>query len=150
MQQYFEFFSFGFTLEGMRYLGIDYGKKRVGVAISDESGKMAFPDQTLPNNKNLISEIVSICEKKEIKRVIIGESRNYSGKPNEIMKKAEGFGMALAKAAKLEVVSEPEFLTSHQASKIQGGSNQIDASAATIILQSYLDKSKFKNQNEPI
>lgn len=132
----------------MRFLGIDYGEKRVGLAISDESGKMAFPDQTLPNNKNLISEIVSICEKKEIKRVIIGESRNYSGKPNVIMKESEEFSVALAKMTNLEVVNEPEFLTSHQASKIQGGSNQIDASAATIILQSYLDKSNFKNPQQ--
>ena len=124
----------------MRFLGIDYGEKRVGLAISDESGRMAFPDQTLPNNKNLIGEIASICQKKQIKRVIIGESRDYSGKPNEIMKAAGEFSVALAKATNLEVINEPEFLTSHQASKIQGGSNQIDASAATIILQSYLDK----------
>jgi len=126
----------------MRYLGIDYGTRRVGLAISDEGGKIAFPEQTLTNNKDLISKVASFCQKKDIKKVIIGESRDYSGQPNEIMKAAEEFSVALEKATGLEVIKEPEFLTSHQASKIQGGSNQIDASAASIILQSYLDKMK--------
>jgi putative Holliday junction resolvase len=124
-----------------RYLGIDFGEKRVGIAISDEEGKFAFPNVVLVNDKNLLKNIMSLCLKNSTEIVIMGESRNFQGKINEIMWKIEGFKKQLELMG-VKVIFEPEFMTSVQASQITGENDMLDASAAAIILQSYLDKNK--------
>jgi len=126
----------------MRYLGIDFGEKRVGIAISDEEGKFAFPNVVLVNDKNLLKNIMSLCLKNSIETVIMGESRNFQGKINEIMWKIEGFKKQLELIG-VKVIFEPEFMTSVQASRITGENDMLDASAAAIILQSYLNKIKM-------
>ena len=73
--------------------------------------------------------------------VVVGESKNFKGEANEIQKSIDKFAKALeAKEMELDIVFEPEFMTSSQAEKIQGKNNMLDASAATIILQSFLDR----------
>jgi len=140
----------------MKYLGIDFGSKRVGTAVSDENGEMAFPYSVLQNTGNgkLLEEIQKIIEKEKIEAVVIGESKNFAGEPNEIMKGIEKFKKELETKTGFEVFLEPEFLTSAQAEHIQRrrpGSasrpwrrepkNEMhDASAAAIILQSFLDR----------
>jgi len=124
----------------MKYLGIDFGSTRVGIAISDEEGKIAFPHSVLQNDKNLLEEVEKIIEKEKIDEVIIGESKNFKGEPNKIMVKIEKFKKILEEKTKLRVSLEPEFMTSAQAKQIQGKNKMHDASAAAIILQSYLDK----------
>lgn len=126
----------------MRYLGIDFGEKRVGIAVSDEEGKFAFPQTVLANDKDLLKNIMSLCLKHSIETVVMGESRNFKGQINEIMWKIEGFKKQLELMG-VKVVFEPEFLTSVQASQITGENDMLDASAAAIILQSYLDKCKM-------
>ena len=125
----------------MRYLGIDFGQKRVGIAVSDEDGKIAFPTAVLANDPNLMKNIVDLCMKNQVETVIMGESRNYQGQINDIMWKIQGFKKQLETIG-FEVVFEPEFMTSVQASQITGENKMLDASAAAIILQSYLNKSK--------
>lgn len=125
----------------MKYLGIDFGEKRVGIAMSDEEGKIAFPKVVLPNDVDLMRNIVDLCMKNGIEIVVMGESRNYQGQINEIMWKITGFRKQLETIG-LKVIYEPEFMTSVQASQITGENAMIDASAAAIILQSYLDKNK--------
>ncbi len=126
----------------MRTLGIDYGDKRVGVAVSDEDGKFAFPLVVLKNTKSLLFEISEIIKDKEVGLVVVGESLNYAGEPNLIMKDIDRFVEELKEETALEVIYEPEFLTSVQAEKIQGKNQMLDASAAALILQSYLDREK--------
>ena len=123
----------------MKYLGIDFGSKRIGLAISDEMGKIAFPYSVILNNKELIREIGRIIEKEKIGEIVIGESKNFKGEPNKIMVKIKKFKEALEKETKLKVYLEPEFMTSQQAEQIQGKNDMHDASAAAIILQSFLD-----------
>jgi len=125
----------------MRYLGIDFGEKRIGIALSDEDGKIAFPKTVLANNPDLLRNIVDLCMKNAVDIVVMGESRDYHGKINEIMWKIEGFRKQLETMG-LKVIFEPEFMTSVQASRIIGENEMLDASAAAIILQSYLDKNK--------
>jgi putative holliday junction resolvase len=125
----------------MRYLGIDFGEKRVGIAISDEEGKFAFPKAVLLNDKELLRNIVDLCMQNMVETIVMGESRNYQGQINEIMWKIEGFRKQLETIG-YKVVFEPEFMTSVQASQITGENKMLDASAAAIILQSYLDKVK--------
>ena len=126
----------------MRYLGIDFGSKRIGLAISDEEGKMAFPHSVILNSKNTLDEIRDIIEKEKIESIVIGESKDFAGKPNKIMVEIEEFRKMLAEKIKLPVLFEPEFMTSAQAEQTQGKNEMHDASAAAIILQSYLDRLK--------
>jgi putative Holliday junction resolvase len=124
----------------MRYLGIDYGKKRVGLALSDESGRLAFPHSVLPNDKHLVAEIARIAKEQKVKAIVVGESKDLSGKANPLMKDIEVFVQAVHKEAKKPVHLEPEFWSSFQAARWQGKTDKLDASAAAIILQSYLDR----------
>jgi putative Holliday junction resolvase len=125
----------------MKYLGIDFGEKRVGIAVSDDSGKIAFPSVVLANDQNLLKNIVDLCMQNSVETVVMGESRDYQGQINPIMWKIEGFKKQLETMG-FKVIFEPEFMTSVQASQITGENKMLDASAAAIILQSYLNKSK--------
>ena len=120
----------------MRYLGIDYGTKRVGLAISDEAGKIAFPFSILDNRANLIEQITKICVEKKVAKIVLGESLNYQSKPNLIMAKILDFKKHLAEKLKLEIIFEPEWLTSALATRSGGA----DDSAAALILQTHLDR----------
>ena len=136
----------------MKYLGIDYGSKRVGIALSDEGGRMAFPKMVIKNEgaQALISEIQKYCLAEKVGEIVIGDSRDYKGKPNEIMKHIEPFSVALEEASGLPVHFQLEFMTSLQASRpvgkptkedqqLKGNKDMLDASAAAIILQTFLD-----------
>jgi len=123
----------------MSFLGIDYGTKRVGIAVSDEHGAMAFPFSVIKNDHRLIENIKKIIEEKNIKKIVIGESKNYKMQYNTIMVDVLEFKENLARETGIDAVFHPEYLTSAQAERIQGKNDNIDASAATIILQSYID-----------
>ncbi len=122
-----------------RVLGIDYGTRRVGLAISDENRQFALPLVVILNTKELCAEIVKNAEEHEAKEIVIGESRNYKGEPNAIFLDADSLKMNLEKAG-FKVYLELEFMTSQQAERLQGKNSMTDASAAALILQSYLDR----------
>ncbi len=130
----------------MRFLGIDYGSKNIGVSLSDERGEWAFPHSVLENNKKAVGEILKIVKENKVKDVVIGESRNFKGNENTINAAAKDFAKSLAAISHnaSNIHFELEYLTSHQAQHIQGVNKMLDASAATIILQSFLDKRKNK------
>ncbi len=123
----------------MKYLGIDYGEKNVGIAVSDDDGNLAFAKTVLKNDKKLLENIVKIYKEENIEVVVLGESKNLDGEDNPIQKKILKFQKDL-KNIKIPVILEPEFLTSAEAERIQGKNDKIDASAAALILKSYLDK----------
>ncbi|MDO8430673.1 MAG: Holliday junction resolvase RuvX [Candidatus Taylorbacteria bacterium] len=129
----------------MRLLGIDYGSKRIGIAYCDEAGQFAMPLIVLANSKVLLSEVVGIAKEKEIKEIVIGESKNYNGEANSILAESLDFRKEL-EATGFIVHLEPEFMTSAHAEKLQGKNDMLDASAAALILQSYLDKQKAQNK----
>lgn len=126
----------------MRYLGIDFGSKRVGVSLSDESLSFALPHSVLDNDKNLIEKVKKIISESGVGKIVIGESLDFKGNPNKIMEKIEEFKNNLGEQTQIEIIFEPEFMTSSQAKLLQGENKMHDASAASIILQSYLDKFK--------
>jgi len=128
----------------MRILGIDYGSKRVGIAVSDETKSFAFPKVVLKNDKSLLNEIRKICQENDIDEVVIGESQNYKMDDNEIMKKIRPFKENLENETGIKTVWEKEFMTSAEAERIQGKNEMLDASASALILKSYLDKQKNK------
>ncbi len=131
----------------MRLLGIDYGEKRVGVALSDDKSLLAFPHSVIPNTRNLLRDIAEIARRSNIETIIIGESKNNKGEDNRIMDEVRPFAVELGKLG-YKVLFEPEFLTSHQAAHFLGKTDKIDASAASIILQSYIDRVRHQGIND--
>jgi len=126
----------------MRLLGIDYGTKRVGLALSDESGFFAFPHSVIKNDKFLLKKVIDICKKESVSIIVIGESVDYKGRCNPIMEEINVFKSILENEIKLPVFFENETLTSMEAERLQGKGSKLDASAAAIILRSYIDKKK--------
>ncbi|HLP43777.1 MAG TPA: Holliday junction resolvase RuvX [Candidatus Nanoarchaeia archaeon] len=126
----------------MRLMGIDFGTKRVGIALSDEGCKFAIPKAVLPNDRYLFTEIKRLTEVYEVSEIVMGESKDFKGNDNPIMRNITFFKGELERGLGLPVHLEPEFFTSHQAESVQGKNALLDASAAALILQSYLDKEK--------
>ena len=124
----------------MRLLGIDYGEKRIGIALSDERGSIASPLSVIENKREALAKIVGICQKESVTAIVLGESKDYKGNDNAIMGAVRIFSEDLKEKTGLPVYLEPEFMTSAQAVRIQGEKKDVDASAAAIILQSYIDK----------
>jgi putative Holliday junction resolvase len=140
-----------------RFLGIDYGTKRIGVAISDENHTLAFPKEIILNDKNTLEKFGKIIKEENIKELVIGESVDFSGKLNALSGRIEVFILELSEKFKLPISKQKEFLTSVEARKSKNTkrslspsqahskvkqikSGRADASAAALILQRYLDK----------
>ena len=126
----------------MKLMGIDFGTKRIGVAISSEDGAFALPRTVLQNDSEAIQTLADMCAKENVGTIILGESRDFAGQKNPVMKKVEEFKEKLAKATNLPIEYELEFMTSREASHIQGEGKMLDASAAALILKSYIEKQK--------
>jgi len=122
----------------MKLLCIDYGGKRVGLASTDEAGEFALPRMVLPNDDQLLNTVVNFIQENSIERVVIGESKNLDGTRNPILDDAEKFGKLLEEE-EVEVVFHPEIYSSIEADRLQGQNSMRDASAAAIILKSYID-----------
>ncbi len=144
----------------MRYLGIVYGTGKVGIALSDEAGTMGFPHDTFPNDERLVERVRMLAADKDVGVIIIGESRDFSGKENPVALEAKVFGTRLRDETGLAVFYELEMLSTQEARRgpdgmhpqhagdssrqrsvkgneaaLKGG---VDASAAALILTSYL------------
>lgn len=129
----------------MRYLGIDFGSKRVGLALSDEAGRMGFPHAVIPNDGRLIDYVRELIIRKGVDVVVVGDSKDFNGQPNPIMAKAKDFVRTLERTSDAEVVWEPETMTSQEARRdIDGVYTKshigVDSSAAALILTSYLSR----------
>ena len=124
----------------MRYLGVDYGTKRVGLALSDVEGKMAFPLRTVAVGSRLVPQVISIIKEEKVDAVVLGDSRDFEGKENPLMRRVHSFRKELEEGIDAPIYFEPELFTSQEAQRIQGKVPKLDASAAALILQSFLDK----------
>ena len=147
----------------MRLMGIDYGEKRIGIALSDESVQFAFPHSVIENSPNTIKKIRIICQENKVGEIILGQSLDYKKLPNPIMGKTDRFKAVLEKELDLPVVYQWEVLTTKEAERIpafgearpplsnlrkmkrrrQGRHKKIDASAAALILKSFIEKEKM-------
>lgn len=136
----------------MKFLGIDFGTKRVGIAVSDEDGKFAFPKEVLNNDKNLIFKIKEIIEKEKVFQIVVGESLDNANNKNELENITEDFIKVCNFEINLPIFREKEFFTSFEAHNRPGKESRndrsskkektenLDAKAAAIILQRYLDR----------
>jgi len=126
----------------MRYLGIDYGSKRVGTALSDEAGLMAFPHSVLENNGELIANLEKIVHENKVDEIVIGHSLNREGGDNKIHQAVTELVTDLTLNVGLPVHLEPEQYTTQEAIRFQGRTDMTDAAAASIILNSWLTRVK--------
>lgn len=142
----------------MRYLGIDYGAKKLGLALSDEGGRMGFPHAIIANTPRLLLDLADLIERQKVHTVVIGESRTLEGWENPITAESHTLGDAIAAQTGVQVAYESEAYTSAEARRaparpalvenvkgnprrsrsIKGNYQKIDASAAALILTSYL------------
>ena len=135
----------------MRYLGIDYGSSKIGLALSDEAGVMGFPHSILTNTSRLMDELCALIAKENIHAIVIGESRMLRGGENPIAKDARALGTQLTERSGAPVFYESEVFTSAEARRLPEKAAKsrspksrapVDASAAALILTSYLSRSR--------
>lgn len=141
-------------------LGIDYGEKRVGVARADGAGAMAFADVILENNATLLARVAEMVEREGGKSAVavVGHSLDFGGKENPIAARAQSFARALQEKTGCKIVFIDETFTSAEArrqfegeeegerrTRAPKGRAHVDASAAALILQKYLDMQRNKS-----
>lgn len=145
----------------MRTLGLDIGKRRIGVAVSDELGLIARPVETV-RSVSLNADAARIAEIAKglgAEMIVVGDPLHMSGDAGTMSRRAHQFGDALQEASGLQVTYCDERLTSVEAQRILQESGvspkkarqQIDAVAAAVILQSYLNTLKPpRSGSEPL
>ena len=129
-------------LPNMKRLGIDYGSKKIGLAVTDDGGSIAFPLEVVPNDDSFVSHIEQLVADRNIDEIVIGHSLDNQGKANIIHEATEELITNLTLVIGIPVHLEPEQYSTQEAKQIQGQSAQTDASAAAIILNSFIDKQK--------
>lgn len=125
----------------MKILGIDYGSKRVGIAISDESHTLAR-EYNILSPKEFWETIEQLCKDEEIGKIVIGLPLNMSGGQTDTTRNVQEFADKLEEKLGIAVEYMDERLSSVMAGNLPGGKKNVDSLAAQIILQNYLDKIK--------
>lgn len=129
----------------MDLLGIDYGEKRVGLALADYETKIATPYKVLENKSDdfIIGELKKICKEERIGEIVVGLPISLKGKAGSQAKKVLQFLKLLKRKLRLPVKTEDERLTSAMVNKLAKKQKvERDAVAAMLILQSYLERQK--------
>lgn len=140
----------------MKYIGIDYGEKHIGIALSDQSGSIAMPKKIIPNTHTAFDEICLLIKDEDVTGIVIGESRDFLGNENKIQTEitpfaerlktrtglpvsytSELFSSRLAKQGTVKHLRiNPRNVDSRKRNKVE---KRIDDKAAAIMLQSFLD-----------
>lgn len=124
----------------MKYLGIDYGSKKIGIARSDASGTMAFPVSVIPNNTNH-KTLFEVIQKENPDAIVIGESKNLNGNHNALTGAITELVTDITLQFGIPTHTAPEHFTSVEA-KRNTKKELADASAAALILQGFIDTQK--------
>lgn len=133
-----------------KIIGIDYGKARIGLAISDERGVLAFPLKCLQatsGHNKMIEELISFLSTLQYSAIVVGLPLLMNGKDSDLTKEARAFASLLETRLSKPIFLWDERLTSKQVEKllIEGDvkrkdrTKKVDTMAAILILQSYLD-----------
>lgn len=133
-----------------KILGIDFGETRIGLAISSEDGRFVFPYKTVENggDEGCFSRIRDDCQKEGVERIVVGLPLDQHGQMGEKARAVKSWGERLSRVVGLEVLYEDERYTTVFANKTKKTAGwsvketraNIDQTAASMILQTYLDK----------
>lgn len=136
----------------MRFLGIDFGEKRIGLAISDPAGRLAVPLTTLErrNDRSALRQIAEIARQEGVERLVLGEPVGLDGERGPNAGRVRRFGERLAELTGLPLELIGEALTTveaHDRLREAGfdprkEKSRIDAVAAQILLQEALDRER--------
>ncbi len=135
-----------------RIAAIDFGLKRIGIAISDDRKKVALPLATVEGGKKGVANTVAalLQKKKEIEKILVGLPLLMSGKKGDMAKEVEAFAKALEEAIAIPVELCDERLSSKMADQgmrelsmnRKERAERVDMAAAALLLQCYLDKNQ--------
>jgi putative Holliday junction resolvase len=133
----------------VRILAIDHGTKRMGIALSDETGTVATPLEFIPAEPfaEFLKRLKILLHEKQVEQILIGMPRNMDGSYGPAALKVQGFIAVLKDAIAIPIKSWDERLTSAQANRMliqaevrrDKRKQKVDGAAAAILLQSYLD-----------
>ena len=124
----------------MKYLGIDFGTKRIGIAISDKEGTLAFPHAVIENNEKFFERLEEIVKKEGAEKIVVGMPKALSGKETAMTKHVKEFIGQLKR--KGFFAEEEDEMFSTKMTKDNATRALRDASAAALILQQYIDRKK--------
>ena len=135
-------------------LGIDFGRARIGVAISDELHLLAHPLETIPANKAAVARIAQLARERQVARLVVGIPKLMSGRIGIAAEEVMRFVEELRAAVPCEVVTWDERLTTVAAEralrdagkKTRATRGYVDQVAAQMILQGYLDRLQMLEQ----
>lgn len=131
----------------MRYLAVDHGEKRTGLAICDKGENMSSPLKVLIGQAELVAQIIKVAKEEEIESIIIGLPLNMDSTEGPRAKAVRDFGAKLEKVSHLPVIYHDERLSSFDAEKKLAGldltrkkkKKHLDAVAAASILDAFLE-----------
>jgi putative Holliday junction resolvase len=133
----------------MRVLAIDHGSKRMGIALSDETATIAQPLEFIPAEPfaDFLARLKQLITDKQVDQILVGMPRNMDGSYGPAALKVQEFVAVLKETTAIPIKTWDERLTSAQANRmlIQADvrrdkrKQRVDAAAAAILLQSYLD-----------
>ena len=136
-----------------RVMGVDYGMRRVGIAISDSMGVVATPSCKLDveTMADAVTQTVALIAEKDVAQIVVGLPLHMNGTHGELAEAAEKFAGKVREASGLPVTMWDERLSSKEAERVllQADTSRnkrkkvIDKMAAQIMLQSYLDAQAF-------
>lgn len=136
----------------MKYLGLDLGTKTLGTSLSDERGVFAFFHKTYffeeENYQSVLPELKELVEKEKVDKIVLGLPKNMNNTLGEAAERCMNFQKLLEENLEKEVIFQDERLSTKEASTYMITANmsrkkrkkKIDGLAATIILQTYLDR----------
>lgn len=134
------------------YLGIDYGKKRIGLALGEKFPKPFLVLQNFGPEEN-VQKIADICESYEVKKIIIGMPEDRGGDSQKLIAEIHEFASDLSSLTSYaEMIFEPEAYTSTEAEEFlkdhkkydRNDKGKVDALAATILLEQYINEQEKK------
>jgi len=133
----------------MRVLAIDHGTKRIGIALSDETATIAQPLEFIPAEPfaNFLARLKQLITEKQVDQILVGMPRNMDGSYGPAALKVQEFVAVLKETIAVPIKTWDERLTSAQANRMliqaevrrDKRKQRVDAAAAAILLQSYLD-----------
>ncbi|HEX2963533.1 MAG TPA: Holliday junction resolvase RuvX [Ignavibacteriales bacterium] len=137
-----------------RILAIDYGEKRVGLALCDPLRIFAYPFKTILNDRNFRTNLLSIIKENSVSLILLGYPLKENGMKTDVTEAVEKFKTELEGLAKLPVILRDERYTSAiakeriiesvKSKKKRRDKGLLDKNAASIILQDYLDENPKK------
>ena len=129
------------------FLAIDFGKKRIGLAIGQRYPRGIGVLDADRNEHLVVSDIADICHEEDVEKIVIGFPERHHGEAGTLSKEIKHFSQALHKKTNLPIIFEPEAFTSTEAeeylkeySKKRGEKGKVDELAAIIILEQYIRK----------